>query len=215
MILRLALLALALGCNLTSPLFAGTDRGNRLIGEGGGVAGIPGVAGPAGAPGIAGVAGIQGIQGIPGVPGAPGLLSFTDFYALLGPSQVVMPGMAVNFPLTGSTNGTIVSTGVSTFLLPAIGTYLVNFQVSADLATGAAQLQLRLDGVPIPNSVVGRATGATQLVGTSYVTTTSPGSILEVINPASQTTALTVQTNAGGVASANPVTAHLTIIQVR
>jgi len=215
MTLRGLLVMAVLGGSLTSPLFAGTARGDRLIGEAGGAGAIPGVAGPAGAPGIAGAAGAAGIQGIPGIPGAPGILDFSDFYATLGTSQTVMPAAAVQFPTTGSTTGTITRTGLSTFQLPTIGTYLVQFQVSSSIPAGAAQLELRLNGVPIPNSVVGRASGGTQLVGMSYVTTTSPNSILEVINPSSQTTNVIVEQNAGGLANANPVTAHLTIIRVQ
>lgn len=215
MILRATTLIILLGGSLTSPLFAVTARGSRLIGEAGGSQGVPGVAGPAGAPGIAGAAGAQGIPGINGIPGAPGLLDFTDFYAALGPSQVVAPGVAVNFSNTGSTTGVITATGFSTFQLPVIGTYLVQFQVPLSVATGSAQLQLTLNGVALPSTVVGRATGGTQIVGISYVTTTSSNSILSVINPISQTTSLTVQTNAGGVANANLVTAHLTIVRVQ
>ena len=57
MILRLAFLMLALGSSLTSSLFAGTDRGSRLLNEAGGAQGIPGVAGPSGTSGLAGIAG--------------------------------------------------------------------------------------------------------------------------------------------------------------
>jgi hypothetical protein len=215
MILRAITLMILLGGSLISPLFAGTARGSRLIGEAGGSQGIPGIAGPAGASGIAGAAGAAGIPGINGIPGAPGLLDFADFYATLGSSQVVAPGFAVNFSNTGSTTGVITATSPSTFQLPVIGTYLVQFQVSLDVPTGSAQLELTLNGVAIPSTVVGRASGGTQIVGISYVTTTSPNSILSVINPISQATSLTVETNAGGVANANPVTAHLTIVRVQ
>ena len=49
----------------------------------------------------------------------------------------------------------------------------------------------------------------------SYVTTITANSILEVINPSSQTTSLVVETDAGGLSNANPVTAHLTIVRVQ
>src|SRR5579863_5251421 len=109
MILRMLTLILALGSSLTSPLFASTDRGNRLITEGGGLQGIAGVAGPLGAPGIAGAAGAAGIHGIPGIPGAPGILGFADFYALQGSTLTttytdnvpIAAGVAVNFPRNG------------------------------------------------------------------------------------------------------------------
>jgi len=221
MILRTLILGLALGSSLTSPLFAGTARGDRLISEAGGSQGVAGVAGPAGAPGIAGAAGAAGIPGIPGIPGTNGILDFADFYALM-PSDnaaVVAPGNAVFFPQIGSTAGVIVPTNPgamsSTFLLPVIGTYLVQFQVSV---TEAAQLMLRLNGALVANSVVSRATGASQLVGISLLTTTVVNSILEVINPPGNTPApgITITPLAGGTgAMPASVGAHLTITRIQ
>src|SRR5476649_1126911 len=127
MILQILLLMLALGSSLTSPLFASTVRGDRLVTEAGGVQGIAGVAGPAGAPGLAGAAGAQGIQGIPGIPGAAGILDFADFYALQGgtfvDNPVIAAVVAVNFPRDGSIGG-ITRLGPSSFNLPTIGSYL-------------------------------------------------------------------------------------------
>jgi hypothetical protein len=210
MILQLLTWVLVLGGSLTSPLFAGTERGDHLFQEAGGAAGIPGVAGPAGAPGLAGAAGAAGIQGIPGIPGAPGVLDFSDFFALQGTdNSAIAGGTAVHFPRTGSTTGTILATGPSTFLLPTIGTYLVEFEVDV---TAAAQLQLRLNGVPLPETVVGRATGNTQIIGINLVTTTTSGSVLEVINPAGNV-ALTLPDNTG--VGADPLSAHLVIVRLQ
>jgi len=208
MILRVVFI-LALGGGLTSPLFASTERGDRLFQESGGSVGIPGVAGPAGAPGLAGAAGAQGIQGIPGIPGAPGILDFSDFFALQGTDNgSIGGGVAVNFPRVGSTSGIIVATGPSTFLLPTIGTYLVQFQVDV---TAAAQLQLALNTVPLSETVVGRATGTTQIIGVSLLTTSTSNSILEVINPPTNI-ALTIPANDGGT---HPISAHLVIIRIQ
>jgi hypothetical protein len=214
MILRMLILVLTVGGGLTSALFASTDRGNRLISEAGGAQGIPGVAGPAGAPGIAGAAGAQGIpgiQGLPGIPGAPGILDFSDFFALMPPDNAatVAAGAAVEFPENGSTSGVITRLGPTSFLLPTIGTYLVLFQVSV---TEPGQLMLTLNSVLIPNSVVGRATGTSQIVGMSLVTTATPGSVLEVINPPGNTPALTITPDAGGTHAAS---AHLAIIRIQ
>lgn len=210
---RKFLLMVALGSGLTCSLCASTERGDRLITEGGGAQGFAGVAGPDGAPGLAGAAGAQGIQGIPGVPGAPGILDFADFYALM-PSDNGAPiavGSAVEFPQNGSTSSSITRTGPSTFNLPVIGTYLVLFQVSV---SEAGQLMLRLNGslVPTANSVVGRATGTSQLAGISLVTTTTSNSVLEVVNPTGNPIALTITPNAGGT---HPVSAHLVIIRIQ
>jgi len=211
MFLRMLILISALALSFTSSLSAGCGRGDRLISEGGGAQGIPGVAGPAGAPGIAGAAGSQGVPGVPGIPGAPGILDFSDFFALMpgDNAATVAADTAVLFPQDGSTNGVITRLNSSMFLLPTIGTYLVQFQVSV---TEAGQLMLRLDASPIANSVVGRATGTSQIVGTSLVTTTTPNSILEVINPPGNSPALTITPLAGGT---HPVSAHLVIIRIQ
>ena len=194
---------------LTSPLLANTERGDRLFQESGGSVGIPGVIGPAGAPGLAGAAGAQGIQGISGIPGAPGILDFSDFFALQGTDNgSIGGGVALNFPRIGSTSGTIIATGPSTFLLPTIGTYLVQFQVDV---TAAAQLQLALNTVPLSETVVGRARGTTQIIGVSLVTTSTANSILEVINPPTNLP-LTIPANDGGT---HPISAHLVIMRVQ
>lgn len=213
MILRMLTLMLAFTFNLTFPLFAGTERGDRLITEAGGAQGIVGVAGPAGAPGIAGAAGAEGIQGIPGIPSAPGILGFADFYALQGGAFTDNPsiaaGSAVNFPRDGSVSGTITRTGPSSFNLPTIGTYLVLFQVDV---TSAAQLMLRLDSGLVANSVVGRATGSSQITGISVITTTISNSVLEVINPPGNATAVVIPADDGGN---QPISAHLVIIRLQ
>ncbi len=209
--LRTLTVVLVLGSHLTSPLFAGCARGDVLVGEAGGSAGIPGVAGPAGAPGIAGAAGAAGIQGVQGIPGAPGLLDFSDFYALM-PTDNAAPiaaGSAVAFPQNGPTNSTITRDNATQFNLPAIGSYLVEFQVSV---TEAGQLMLRLNGALVADSVVGRATGSSQIIGHSIVTTTTQNSTLEVINPPGNTPALTITPLAGGTQN---VSAHLMIIRLQ
>ena len=208
--LRILAWVLAVDCFLTSPVFATTERGDHLFEEAGGAVGIPGLAGPRGAPGLAGAAGAAGIQGIPGIPGAPGILDFSDFFALMGPdnSTPILGGQAVSFPRIGSTNGAIVPLGPTTFSLPTVGTYLVQFQVDV---TAAAQLQLSLNTVPLPETVVGRATGTTQIIGVSLVTTTSAGSILQVINPPTNP-GLTLPPNDGGT---HPISAHLVIIRIQ
>lgn len=210
MVVWMFTLILTLVSGIASPIFAGTERGDRLFQEGGGAVGIPGVAGPAGAPGIAGAAGAAGIQGIPGIPGAPGILDFSDFYALMGPDNggMIAGGSPVEFPRIGSTTGAINATSSSTFLLPTIGTYLVQFQVDT---AAAAQLQLSLNTVPLSETVVGRATGTTQIIGVSLVTTTTSGSVLEVINPPGNIP-LTIPVNDGGT---HPISAHLVIIRIQ
>jgi hypothetical protein len=215
MILKMLVLAVAFTGGLTTPLFADTQRGDHLITESGGAQGIAGAVGPNGAPGIAGAAGSQGIQGIPGIPGAPGILSFADFYALQGGSfndnpAPIANGVAVNFPNTGSTTTGIARATSSSFTLSVIGTYLVLFQFDG---VSAGQLALRLNGGPfIPDSVVGRATGTSQLTGISLVTTTTTGSVLEVINPGNISLVAAPFDNVVG--STHAGSAHLVIIRI-
>lgn len=200
---------------LSSPLFSGTERGNRLLGEAGGAQGVAGVAGPLGAPGLAGVAGASGTAGttgtlgIPGIPGAPGILTFSDFYALMpgDNSATIAGGAAILFPRNGPTTNSITPISSSSFNLPTIGTYLVQFQVSIN---EPGQLALRINGTVDPTTVVGRSTGTDQFVGQSLVTTSAPNTSLEVINDG--TVALTITPIAGGTQS---VSAHLLIMRVR
>jgi len=190
MILRILILVLTLGSCLTSSATAGCERGDHLISDTGGA---------------------QGTPGAPGIPGAPGTLDFSDFYALMPGDNTgtIGAGTPVLFPQTGSTNGVLVPISSSTFLLPAIGTYWVMFQVSV---AEPGQLVLRLNGTEIPISLVGRATGTSQIVGVSLLTTTSPNSFLEVVNPSGNTPALTITPIAGGTQS---VSAHLVIIRIQ
>jgi hypothetical protein len=72
-------------------------------------------------------------------------------------------GTDVSFPQDGpSSNGAIARTGASTFNLSAIGTYQVMFQVSV---TEPGQLGLTLNGADLAYTVVGRATGTSQIAG--------------------------------------------------
>ena len=86
---------------------------------------------------------------------------------------------------------------------------MISFEVSADQA---GQLMLTLNGADLAYTVVGRATGASQITGMALVETTTVNSILTVRNPASNPAALTVTPLAGGTRS---VSAHLVIIQIQ
>jgi len=138
--------------------------------------------------------------------------SFAHFFALMPPDNAatVAPGTDVLFPQDGPTSGTdITRTGPSSFNLASIGTYAVNWQVSVD---EAGQLILTLNGVDLAYTVVGRATGTSQLSGTALITTYVINSILTVRNPAGNPTALTITPLAGGT---RPVSASLVITQVQ
>ncbi|MFK4417333.1 hypothetical protein ABH961_005937 [Bacillus sp. RC251] len=179
-----------------------------------GPTGATGLQGPTGATGLQGPTGATGLQGPTGSTG--GVLDFADFYALMPPDNAatVAVGGDVDFPRDGPFSGAgITRTGADTFNLSAIGSYQVLFQVSV---TEAGQLVLTLNSgagaVELAYTVVGRATGTSQIVGMALVQTSVINSILTVRNPASESTALTITPLAGGTES---VSAHLVITRLR
>jgi hypothetical protein len=163
-----------------------------------------GARGPAGATGTTGSAGPTGATGS---TGAAGPSAFAEFYALMPPDNAatVAVGGAVDFPQNGPSSGGISRSNADSFVLSAIGTYRVSFAVSV---SEAGQLQLSLDSVPLPYTVSGRATGTSQITGEALVTTTTIDSVLSVINPAGNSTALTITPLAGGT---QPVAASLVV----
>lgn len=156
-----------------------------------------------------GATGPQGPQGPQGIPG--GVLNYADFYALMPPDNAatVAPGTDVNFPQDGPNSGSgITRISDNEFNLEQIGTYQVLFEVSI---TEAGQLILTLNGADLAYTVVGRATGASQIIGMAIVSTTVINSILTVRNPSGNATALSITPLAGGTRS---VSAHLIITQI-
>jgi hypothetical protein len=122
-------------------------------------------------------------------------------------STPITPGSAVSFPDVGPASGSDISQlNANTFILTATGIYLLTFQTSV---TEAAQLALAQNGNELAQTVVGRATGTSQIVGTSMVSATA-GDTLQVINPSSNS--ITITPLAGG---SNAVSAHLTILRLQ
>jgi len=122
-------------------------------------------------------------------------------------AATVAVGAAVQFPQNGPTTGVATRTGTTQFVLNAIGTFLIFFQVSV---TEAGQLMIRQDGTELAYSVVGRATGTSQIVGVAIpVVTVALGSIIEIINPSGNAAALTITPIAGGT---HAVSANITIM---
>jgi len=179
------------------------------------------VVGPTSPTGATGPQGLQGIQGETGPTGATGAtgatgpagnaLSYADLYALMPPDNAatVAPGTDVSFPQDGPNSGaSITRTGASWFNLSEIGTYQILFNIPV---SEAGQLELTLNGAPLQYTVVGRATGTSDISGMFLVNTTTINSVLTVRNPAGNAAALTITPLAGGT---NPVSAHLVIIQL-
>lgn len=137
--------------------------------------------------------------------------AFADFYGLMpgDNAATVALGGFVDFPSNGPTSGSgIVRTSADQFQLAAIGTYEVSWQVSVD---EPGQLVLNLNGAALAETVVGRATGTSQIVGHRLITTTVANSILAVQNPAGNAAALTITPIAGG---ASAVSASLVIKRI-
>ena len=174
--------------------------------------GPEGPAGPEGPEGPAGPEGPPGATGPEGPAGPSGGVSdFASFYALMPPDNAVpvFAGAAVEFPQDGPTSGGgIARLNASEFSLGASGTYQIMFQVSV---SEAGQLVLTLDNLELAYTVVGRATGTSQLVGVALVQTNTENSILTVRNPAGNATALTITPLAGGT---SPSSAQLVITRL-
>jgi len=205
------------------PGTAGTNGTNGAPGTPG-IQGIPGTPGTAGTNGVNGSPGAPGIQGIPGTAGtngtngAPGTngttgpIAFADFYALMPPDNAatVAPATDVSFPQNGPTSGgAIARINATQFNLANVGTYQVTFQVSVD---EAGQLDLTLNGTEQAYTVVGRATGTSQIVEMCLLITTDINSVLTVRNPTGGSVALTITPLAGG---SDVVSAHLVITQIQ
>ena len=139
------------------------------------------------------------------------MLGFADFYALMPPDNAatIAVGSDISFPQDGPNSGTgIARASDSSFTLADPGVYQVYFAASID---EPGQLVLTLNGAELDYTVVGRATGTSQIIGMALVETTAAGSVLTVRNPVGNAAALTLTPNAGGT---NPVSAHLIITQL-
>ena len=163
-----------------------------------GLTGVTGLTGPTGLTGVAGSTGATGSQGVEGPQAA--ILSFGYFFALMPPdnSATIAPATAVEFPQDGAANG-IYRSSASAFILPLVGVYEVSWQVSIG---EPGQLVLGLDSgsgaVELPDTLAGRATGASQIVNRVLITTSSPNALLSVRNPTGNSVALTPTPVAGG-----------------
>ncbi len=219
----LAMMFLALGCEEPAePGQPGTAGEMGTMGEPGqpGTNGAPGqsvtvTAETTGANCAHGGVKLQSASGTSYVcHGAPAITAYGSFHALMpgDNSATVAVGAAVDFPQNGPISAGIARTSVDMFTLSAIGTYEVSWQVSV---TEPGQLVLALDSgagaVELAHTVVGRATGTSQISGHVLITTTVIDSVLSVRNPTGNSTALTITPLAGGT---RPVSATLVIKRI-
>jgi hypothetical protein len=193
-----------------------TFTGQRGATGGTGATGATGNTGNTGSQGIPGATGSTGVTGATGSTGSTGatgtgsLTTFGNFFALMpgDNSATVAVGADVQFPQNGPAGAGVTRLTASTYQLAAIGTYEVTCQVSV---SEAGQLVLVLNAAELAPTVVGRATGTSQIVGSTLITTSVINSVLSVRNPSGNSTALTITPLAGGT---HPVSATLTIKQI-
>jgi hypothetical protein len=181
-----------------------------------GATGATGATGPAGSStGTRGPAGPTGPTGPTGPIGATGAMGAGDsalFYALMpgDNSSTVAVGQDVEFPQNGPTTrpGTVRSSATA-FVLATAGVYRVTFQVPV---MESGQLVLTLNGVELPYTVTGRATGTSSIGLSTLVDATAANDVITVRNPAGNSNALTITPFAGG---SGPVSATLLIELVK
>lgn len=145
----------------------------------------------------------------------------TDYAATIPVSTGVI-NQGVPFPRVAFTSGTFTQPTArkDSVLIPAIGTYKVNFNVNV-AEPGQLGIETSTDGgatwaafVPASDQTVfGDVTaGNHQIVGQAYVTTTAINQLIRVANPAGNSTALTVVPADGD--STHAFAAHFSIEKV-
>lgn len=164
--------------------------------------------GPAGATGPAGPTGPQGATGIIdysmfyGLTAGTGNGGPTDYAATVAVKTSAGTGR-VPFPRNGATSGVIARADASSFTLPAIGTYEVNFKVHT---TEPGQLELELNGADVVESLtqdMNPTSGGHLMVGTCIIATVAINAVIAVINPTGNSTALTITPANGAETHAN------------
>jgi hypothetical protein len=171
-----------------------------------------------GATGTQGATGPRGATGFTGATGSPFITQFAEFIAVMPPDNPmpIAVGDPILFPQNGPAIGNIIRDGLNTgsFIIGDTGIYRIDFTVTI---TETGQLILGLDegsGVAeLVNTVVGRATGTSPVIGMSLLEITIPGSKVSVRNPLGNVNVpLTLTPNGGG---SRPISARLIITKLR
>lgn len=125
-----------------------------------------------------------------------------------GTGRLPFPRAGASVPLV---NG-ITAIDSSSFNLAAVGTYQISWVVAT---TEPAQWQVELNGTAVANTIVvdqNPTAGGHPLTGDFLITTTTPNSVVAIINPAGNATALTITPSDGNLTHAQSPT--LTITQI-
>jgi hypothetical protein len=132
--------------------------------------------GPTGPTGPGGPTGPTGPQG---AGGGSLVVDYASFFSLAGSIAPVANDAPFPFTLSGPAGGAAITrSSASTFTLNTTGTYEVTWQTSV---TEPGQTQLALNGAGLPDTTVGRATGTSQIYGSTLISATS-GDTLSVLN---------------------------------
>lgn len=210
------------------PVARATAKNNGNTGATGatgatGNTGNTGAQGNTGNTGMTGMTGSTGMTGNTGDRGATGsVLALGRFYGLAGSGASgasgntgtdsyltpIPAGSAVPFPLNGPNTG-IPRLTTSTFQLPNIGTYALNWVVPV---VEAGQLQVKEDGNFLGQSTAVSPVGNSQIVGQFMLTTSVVNSVVSIVNPPNNGSSLTVLHPSGNSTWVN--TASLQISQL-
>ena len=176
--------------------------------------GSTGAAGPIGATGATGATGTTGIilyAMFYGLTSGTGNPTTTDYAATI-PVKTAAGTGRVPFPRAGPASSISFANDGSSFYLPNIGTYEITFRVHT---TEPGQLLIELNGADQADTVavnMNPTSGGHPIIGNAFITTTSVNSLIAIINPEGNSTALTITPANGAETHAN--TQSITIKQI-
>jgi hypothetical protein len=175
-----------------------------------GVPGKDGADGVNGKDGLDGADGKDGLDGKDGKDGKDGITVYANFYGLqpLNQIPVVTPGSPVEFPNNGPTTGNITRLTAGTFNVDLSGNYLISFNLTV---IEAAEVVLVLNGVELPETVVARSTGETQLSGNFIINVPQSNSVISLNNASNTPFNLSSNSNTG---STKPLSLQLNILKL-
>lgn len=183
------------------------QRGNGPLAMGDGTQGIYWASGSLGG-GYGPVASFYGETAGTGNTGGTDYAATVAVYTVPGTGRLPFPRNGVSVPLV---NG-ITRIDASSFQLATVGTYEVSWSVQT---TEVGQWQIELNGVALPNTVLvdqNPTAGGHPVSGTFLITTASANSVLAIINPIGNSTALTITPADGSETHANTPTLNIAMV---
>lgn len=168
---------------------------------------------PSGVPGcLAGTGGTDGTGGT-GSSGIIGDVLFSNFFALMpgDNADTVGAGTPIDFPQDGPSNGAMNRINATTFEVLVAGTYQITWQASiAEAGQLVVAVDLGSGFAEVAETVVGRATGTSQIVGDTLLELVE-GDLVQIWNPTGNAAALTLTPIAGGT---HAVSATLSFVRL-